>query len=91
MHESESVGVIPACDGGLVRGALTDVCGLAVGASHFGWHAQAVGAGMFTKSAFSMAALRLAMTPDAGIATVFGMHPLAVAAGRCDGWMVGAW
>ncbi len=30
---------------------------------------------MFTKSAFSMAALRLAMAPHAGIATFFGMHP----------------
>ncbi len=29
---------------------------------------------MFTKSAFSMAALRLAMAPHAGIATFFGMH-----------------
>ncbi len=30
---------------------------------------------MFTKSAFSMAALRLAMAPHAGIATFFGMRP----------------
>ncbi len=30
---------------------------------------------MFTKSAFGMAALRLAMAPHAGIATFFGMHP----------------
>ncbi len=30
---------------------------------------------MFTKSAFSMAALRWAMAPHAGIATFFGMHP----------------
>ncbi len=50
---------------------------IARGASHFGWHAQAVGAGMFTKSAFSMAALRLAMASHAGIATFFGMHPIA--------------
>ncbi len=31
---------------------------------------------MFTKSAFSMAALRLAMAPHAGIGTFFGMHPV---------------
>ncbi len=30
---------------------------------------------MFTKSAFSMAALRLAMAPHVGIATFLGMHP----------------
>ena len=32
---------------------------------------------MSSKSALSMAALRLAMPPNAGIATLFGMHPVA--------------
>ncbi len=36
---------------------------------------------MFTKSAFSVAALRLAMAPHAGIATFFGMHPAVTAPG----------
>lgn len=47
-------------------------------ASHSEWHAQAVGAGMFAKSAFSMAVLRLAMAPRAGIAAFIGMHRKAI-------------
>ncbi len=37
---------------------------------------RAVGADMFAKPAFSVAALRLAMEPHAGIATFLGMHPM---------------
>ena len=70
--------------------------GSGTGASHSGWHTQAGGVGMSSKSALTMAALRLAMPPNAGIATLFGMHPsgtplateavASMGAARYDAW-----